>query len=98
MGMSETCYPDSTDAPPNLLITNAATNPSEATIAKPRGYAATISYLTHRLRTPGFTGDLEGSWRTWWPLTSSLRESSRGVQIVNAIVETARQCKPRTRT
>ena len=46
MGMSETCYPDSLiGSLPNLYY-YAANNPSEATIAKRRGYASTISYLT----------------------------------------------------
>ncbi|MFM9048144.1 MAG: magnesium chelatase subunit H, partial [Cyanobium sp.] len=46
MGMSDSCYPDSLiGALPNLYY-YAANNPSEATIAKRRGYAETISYLT----------------------------------------------------
>ena len=46
MGMSDTCYPDSLiGSLPNLYY-YAANNPSEATIAKRRGYASTISYLT----------------------------------------------------
>jgi magnesium chelatase subunit H len=46
MGMSGTCYPDSLiGSTPNLYY-YAANNPSEATIAKRRGYAETISYLT----------------------------------------------------
>ncbi|MCP9884571.1 magnesium chelatase subunit H [Synechococcus sp. ATX 2A4] len=91
MGMSETCYPDSLiGALPNLYY-YAANNPSEATIAKRRGYAATISYLTPPAENAGLyrglkeLGELVGSYQ-------QLRESSRGVQIVNAIVETARQC------
>ncbi|MCP9823879.1 magnesium chelatase subunit H [Synechococcus sp. EJ6-Ellesmere] len=90
MGMSETCYPDSLiGALPNLYY-YAANNPSEATIAKRRGYAATISYLTPPAENAGLyrglkeLGELVGSYQ-------QLRESSRGVQIVNAIVETARQ-------
>ena len=91
MGMSETCYPDSLiGALPNLYY-YAANNPSEATIAKRRGYASTISYLTPPAENAGLykglkeLGELVGSYQ-------QLRESSRGVQIVNAIVETARQC------
>ncbi|MCT0198704.1 magnesium chelatase subunit H, partial [Synechococcus sp. CS-1325] len=91
MGMSDTCYPDSLiGALPNLYY-YAANNPSEATIAKRRGYAATISYLTPPAENAGLyrglkeLGELVGSYQ-------QLRESSRGVQIVNAIVETARQC------
>jgi len=91
MGMSESCYPDSLiGALPNLYY-YAANNPSEATIAKRRGYAETISYLTPPAENAGLykglkeLGELVGSYQ-------QLRESSRGVQIVNAIVETARQC------
>ncbi|MCP9914875.1 magnesium chelatase subunit H [Cyanobium sp. ATX 6F1] len=91
MGMSDTCYPDSLiGALPNLYY-YAANNPSEATIAKRRGYAATISYLTPPAENAGLykglkeLGELVGSYQ-------QLRESSRGVQIVNAMVETARQC------
>lgn len=91
MGMSDSCYPDSLiGALPNLYY-YAANNPSEATIAKRRGYAETISYLTPPAENAGLykglkeLGELVGSYQ-------QLRESSRGVQIVNAIVETARQC------
>jgi len=88
MGMSETCYPDSLiGALPNLYY-YAANNPSRPTIAKRRGYAATISYLT----PPAENAGLYRGLRSWAKLVGSyqqLRESSRGVQIVNAIVETA---------
>ena len=91
MGMSETCYPDSLiGALPNLYY-YAANNPSEATIAKRRGYASTISYLTPPAENAGLykglkeLGELVGSYQ-------QLRESGRGIQIVNAIVETARLC------
>ncbi len=91
MGMSETCYPDSLiGGLPNLYY-YAANNPSEATIAKRRGYASTISYLTPPAENAGLykglkeLSELVGSYQ-------QMRESSRGVQIVNAIIETARQC------
>ena len=91
MGMSETCYPDSLiGALPNLYY-YAANNPSEATIAKRRGYASTISYLTPPAENAGLykglkeLGELVGSYQ-------QLREGGRGVQIVNTIIETARQC------
>ena len=91
MGMSETCYPDSLiGGLPNLYY-YAANNPSEATIAKRRGYASTISYLTPPAENAGLykglkeLSELVGSYQ-------QLRESGRGVQIVNAIVETARKC------
>jgi magnesium chelatase subunit H len=75
---------------PNLYY-YAANNPSEATIAKRRGYASTISYLTPPAENAGLykglkeLGELVGSYQ-------QLRESGRGVQIVNAIVDTARLC------
>lgn len=44
--MSGACYPDRLiNSIPNIYY-YAANNPSEATIAKRRSYAATISYLT----------------------------------------------------
>ncbi|WP_320664441.1 magnesium chelatase subunit H [Prochlorococcus sp. MIT 1223] len=91
MGMSESCYPDSLiGGLPNLYY-YAANNPSEATIAKRRGYASTISYLTPPAENAGLykglkeLGELVGSYQ-------QLRESGRGVQIVNAIIETSRKC------
>ncbi len=46
VGMSGMCYPDSLiGSIPNVYY-YAANNPSEATIAKRRSYANTISYLT----------------------------------------------------
>ena len=46
VGMSDLCYPDSLiSSIPNIYY-YAANNPSEATIAKRRSYANTISYLT----------------------------------------------------
>jgi len=55
VGMSGSCYPDRLiNSMPNLYY-YAANNPSEATIAKRRSYAATISYLTPPPRTPAFT-------------------------------------------
>ncbi|WP_269622985.1 magnesium chelatase subunit H [Prochlorococcus marinus] len=91
MGMSETCYPDSLiGGLPNLYY-YAANNPSEATIAKRRGYASTISYLTPPAENAGLykglkeLSELVGSYQ-------QLRESGRGIQIINAIIETAKQC------
>ena len=47
VGMSGVCYPDSPDRRPSPNVYYyAANNPSEATIAKRRSYANTISYLT----------------------------------------------------
>lgn len=46
VGMSGVCYPDSLIGEIPNLYYYAANNPSEATIAKRRSYANTISYLT----------------------------------------------------
>jgi magnesium chelatase subunit H len=91
MGMSGTCYPDSLIGTIPNLYYYAANNPSEATIAKRRGYAETISYLTPPAENAGLykglkeLSELIASYQ-------SQKDSGRAVQIVNAIVETARQC------
>ncbi|MCZ8104378.1 MAG: magnesium chelatase subunit H, partial [Burkholderiales bacterium] len=70
---------------PNLYY-YAANNPSEATIAKRRSYAETISYLTPPAENAGLykglkeLSELIGSYQT-------LKDSGRGVQIVNTIVD-----------
>jgi magnesium chelatase subunit H len=91
MGMSEDCYPDKLiGSIPNLYY-YAANNPSEATIAKRRSYAETISYLTPPAENAGLykglkeLGELVGSYQ-------SLRESGRAIQIVNTIMDKARIC------
>jgi magnesium chelatase subunit H len=91
IGMSNECYPDSLiGSIPNLYY-YAANNPSEATIAKRRGYAETISYLTPPAENAGLykglkeLGDLVGSYQ-------SLRDGGRGAQIVNTIMDKARIC------
>jgi len=91
VGMAGTCYPDRLiQSIPNLYY-YAANNPSEATIAKRRSYAATISYLTPPAENAGLykglkeLSELVSSY-------NSLRESGRGSTIVNSIVATARQC------
>ena len=90
MGMSGQCYPDNLiGSIPNLYY-YAANNPSEATIAKRRGYAETISYLTPPAENAGLykglkeLSDLIGSYQ-------GLKEGGRAVSIVNAIIEKARQ-------
>ena len=89
--MSGGCYPDCLiQSIPNLYY-NAANNPSEATIAKRRSYATTISYLTPPAENAGLykglkeLGETVGSYQT-------LREGGRGSSIVNSIVALARTC------
>mmetsp|Transcript_19225 Transcript_19225/g.48335 ORF Transcript_19225/g.48335 Transcript_19225/m.48335 type:complete len:1421 (+) Transcript_19225:248-4510(+) len=92
VGMSGSCYPDRLiNSMPNLYY-YAANNPSEATIAKRRSYAATISYLTPPAENAGLykglkeLGELVSSYK-------GLRENNaRGPSIVNSIVSSARVC------
>lgn len=92
VGMSGTCYPDRLISQTPNLYYYAANNPSEATIAKRRSYASTISYLTPPAENAGLykglkdLGELIKSYQ-------SLRENSqRGAAIVNSIVSSARTC------
>lgn len=90
VGMSGNCYPD-------LLISSipnvyyyAANNPSEATIAKRRSYAGTISYLT----PPAENSGLYKGLKELSELVASYqgqKETGRAGGIVNSIVELARQ-------
>ncbi|CAJ1405423.1 unnamed protein product [Effrenium voratum] len=92
VGMSGGCYPDRLiSVLPNIYY-YAANNPSEATIAKRRSYASTISYLTPPAENAGLykglkeLSDLVKSYQ-------GLRENEqRGASIVNSIIATARQC------
>ncbi|MEL7314371.1 MAG: magnesium chelatase subunit H, partial [Cyanobacteria bacterium J06559_3] len=91
MGMSGACYPDNLIGTTPNLYYYAANNPSEATIAKRRGYAETISYLTPPAENAGLykglkeLSELIASYQ-------SQKDNGRAIQIVNAIIETARQC------
>jgi len=92
VGMSGNCYPDRLiSVTPNLYY-YAANNPSEATIAKRRSYAATVSYLTPPAENAGLykglmeLGELVKSYQ-------SLRDNEqRGASICNSIIATARSC------
>ena len=89
IGLSGECYPDSLiGSLPNIYY-YAVNNPSEATIAKRRGYATTISYLTPAPETAGLNrglkelSELIGSYK-------ELRQGNRGVSIVNTIMDKVR--------
>ena len=90
MGMSAKCYPDNLIGNTPNLYYYAANNPSEATIAKRRGYAEIISYLTPPAENAGLykglkeLSELIASYQT-------LKEGGRGIPIVNAAIEKARQ-------
>ncbi|MEX0269779.1 magnesium chelatase subunit H [Leptolyngbyaceae cyanobacterium UHCC 1019] len=89
IGMSDECFPDSLiGAIPNLYY-YAANNPSEATIAKRRSYAETISYLTPPAENAGLykglkeLSELIASYQT-------LKDTGRGESITNTIMD---QCR-----
>lgn len=91
VGMSGVCYPDSLiGVIPNLYY-YAANNPSEATIAKRRSYANTISYLTPPAENAGLYKGLK-ELKELISSYQSMRESGRAEQITATIIETARQC------
>jgi magnesium chelatase subunit H len=87
--MSADCYPDNLIGNIPNLYYYAANNPSEATIAKRRSYANTISYLTPPAENAGLykglkeLGDLIASYQT-------LKDGGRGVAIANSVMD---QCR-----
>ncbi|MEB3342620.1 magnesium chelatase subunit H [Okeania sp.] len=89
IGMSGDCYPDNLIGNIPNIYYYAANNPSEATIAKRRSYAETISYLTPPAENAGLykglqeLNELIGSYQT-------LKDSGRGVPIVNTIMDKCR--------
>ncbi len=86
IGLSGECYPDNLiGALPNIYY-YAVNNPSEGTIAKRRGYATTISYITPAPENAG----LHRGLKELSELISSykeLRQGARGTSIVNTIVD-----------
>ena len=89
IGMSNDCYPDNLIGMIPNLYYYAANNPSEATIAKRRSYAETISYLTPPAENAGLykglkeLSELIASYQT-------LKDSGRGISIVNSIIDKCR--------
>ncbi|MFB2918780.1 MULTISPECIES: magnesium chelatase subunit H [Aerosakkonema] len=89
MGMSGECYPDSLIGKIPNIYYYAANNPSEATIAKRRSYAETISYLTPPAENAGLykglqeLSELIASYQT-------LKDTGRGIPIVNTIMDKCR--------
>merc|ERR1719487_3137228 len=91
VGMSGGCYPDRLiHSVPNLYY-YAANNPSEATIAKRRSYAATISYLTPPAENAGLYKGLK-ELQELISSYQSLKDTGRGPAIVNSIMDKARIC------
>merc|ERR1719510_122658 len=92
VGMSGSCYPDRLiSVLPNLYY-YAANNPSEATIAKRRSYASTISYLTPPAENAGLYKGLQELAELVKSYQSLRDNQQRGAAIVASIVATARQC------
>eukprot|EP00929_Paragymnodinium_shiwhaense_P075372 TRINITY_DN3852_c0_g1_i1.p1 TRINITY_DN3852_c0_g1~~TRINITY_DN3852_c0_g1_i1.p1 ORF type:complete len:1473 (+),score=434.92 TRINITY_DN3852_c0_g1_i1:77-4495(+) len=92
VGMSGECYPDRLiSVLPNLYY-YAANNPSEATIAKRRSYASTISYLTPPAENSGLYKGLNELSELVKSYQGLRENEQRGASIVNSIVATARQC------
>ena len=89
MGMSGECYPDNLIGHIPNIYYYAANNPSEATIAKRRSYANTISYLTPPAENAGLYKGLQelqeliASYQT-------LKDTGRGIPIVNTIADKCR--------
>ncbi|PPS40686.1 magnesium chelatase subunit H [Chroococcidiopsis sp. TS-821] len=89
IGMSGECYPDNLIGTIPNIYYYAANNPSEATIAKRRSYAETISYLTPPAENAGLykglkeLSELIASYQT-------LKDSGRGIPIVNTIMDKCR--------
>lgn len=90
VGMSQLCYPDKLIGTIPNVYYYAANNPSEATIAKRRSYAGTISYLT----PPAENAGLYKGLKELSELVASYqgqKDTGRAGSIVNSIVELARQ-------
>ena len=89
VGMSGDCYPDSLiGALPNIYY-YAVNNPSEATIAKRRGYATIISYITPAPENAGLSRNLQ-ELSELIASYKDLRTGSRGIQITNTIMDKVR--------
>merc|ERR1719253_2369325 len=92
VGMSGGCDPDRLiSVLPNLYY-YAANNPSEATIAKRRAYAATISYLTPPADNAGLYKGLAELSELVKSYQQMREQQERAGTVVNTIVATARQC------
>jgi len=91
VGMSGECYPDLMMGDLPNLYYYAANNPSEATIAKRRSYATTISYLTPPAENAGLYKELKECNELIATYRDS-RESTRAVNICATVIEKAKQC------
>jgi magnesium chelatase subunit H len=86
MGMSASCYPDRLIGTLPNLYYYSVNNPSEATIAKRRSYASTVSYLTPPAENAGlYKGlkELQGLIASY----KDLRTTEKAEGITETIVE-----------
>jgi|TARA_B110000003_G_scaffold14922_1_gene14611 magnesium chelatase subunit H len=91
VGMAGVCYPDRLIGNIPNIYYYAANNPSEATIAKRRSYANTISYLTPPAENAGLYKGLK-ELKELISSYQTLKDSGRGPSIVNTIISTAITC------
>src|SRR6185295_14813340 len=77
VGLSEGCWPDRLiGALPNIYI-YSVNNPSEGTIAKRRGYAELISYLTPPIESAGLYRELASLKELLTAYRQATREEER---------------------
>jgi len=92
VGMSGQCYPDRLiNSLPSAYL-YAANNPSEATIAKRRSYAATVSYLTPPAENAGLYKGLKELKELISSYQGLRGNEARGPAILNSILSTAYSC------
>merc|ERR1719183_1234620 len=91
VGMAGVCYPDRLIGNIPNIYYYAANNPSEATIAKRRSYANTISYLTPPAENAGLYKGLK-ELKELIASYQTLKDTGRGVSIVDSIIATAYTC------
>ncbi len=89
VGMSGECYPDRLIGDLPNIYYYAVNNPSEGTIAKRRGYATTITYLTPAPENAGLSRGLQ-ELKELIASYKELRLGGRGIGIANAIADKVR--------
>ena len=94
VGMSGVCYPDSLIGDLPNLYYYAANNPSEATIAKRRSYANTISYLTPPAENAGLYKGLKVGHSAHMPAWSCPSRCTVAVYAAQDF-STGQSCQPK---
>ena len=91
VGLDDNSYPDTLIGNIPNLYYYAANNPSEATIAKRRGYANTISYLTPPAENAGLYKNL-AECKDLISQYQQQKDGSKAAGICDSIVATATEC------